>query len=105
MTKSYKKCGRGHIEDGAENGSRTRDLRITSASLYQLSYLGIEEVLDKGLGVGGVKGNGLCGGSYLDRFQKILRLWVCRPAANDMIKALCFFIPPKKTLSHGAVKK
>ena len=26
--------------NGAENGSRTRDLRITSALLYQLSYLG-----------------------------------------------------------------
>ena len=39
--------------NGAENGSRTRDLRITSASLYQLSYLGIQDWIGiKGLGTG-----------------------------------------------------
>lgn len=29
-------------EDGADNRSRTYDLRITNALLYQLSYIGIE---------------------------------------------------------------
>ena len=48
--------------------------------------------MDKGFGDGGVKGNGLFGGSYLDGFQKILRLWVWRPKTNDMMTVLCFFI-------------
>ncbi len=34
--------GRG---DGADNRSRTYDLRITNALLYQLSYIGIEPSL------------------------------------------------------------
>ena len=51
--------------------------------------------MDKGFGDVGVKGNGLFGGSYLDGFQKILRLWVCRLTTNDMMTALCFFIRVK----------
>lgn len=31
-------------EDGADNRSRTYDLRITNALLYQLSYIGFEGV-------------------------------------------------------------
>ena len=41
--------------DGADNRSRTYDLRITNALLYQLSYIGPEE--DAFTGVNhGVKG-------------------------------------------------
>lgn len=31
--------------DGAENGIRTHDLRITNALLYQLSYLGVKKCI------------------------------------------------------------
>ena len=33
---------------GAQGGNRTRDLRITSALLYRLSYLGAEAILGAG---------------------------------------------------------
>ncbi len=34
-----------HQTTGAQGGNRTRDLRITSALLYRLSYLGAENIL------------------------------------------------------------
>jgi hypothetical protein len=36
----YRFSGLGASSNGAENGDRTHDLRVTSALLYQLSYLG-----------------------------------------------------------------
>ena len=36
------------VTTGAQGGNRTRDLRITSALLYRLSYLGAEAILGAG---------------------------------------------------------
>lgn len=68
----------------------TYALRVRRSTNWAISAFKIR--FDKWFRARGVKGNGLCGGSYLDGFQKILRLWGWWPTANDMIAALCFFI-------------